>query len=168
MGAVAQAHRRVPTDPRDWALGCQVQPRGDVYIHNVSTSGVECNWFHAASMSNSSGQCHRTRTKAQRNSVRECLSEVLARSHAIHVKTLQRKEQETAETTMNISGAGGLHCKIAQRQDIEPNKTNTLVVWLEQGITPESPRSTCERHPLTLLKGFSFKVTGKNSCWEQE
>ena len=38
---VAEAHRQVPIDPRDWhMLGCQVEPGGAVYVHTVGTFGV--------------------------------------------------------------------------------------------------------------------------------
>ena len=33
-----EAHRQVPTDPKDWHyLGCQVKPGSDVYVHTVGT-----------------------------------------------------------------------------------------------------------------------------------
>ena len=38
---VSEAHRQVPIDPRDWhLLGCQVETRGDVYIHTAGTFGA--------------------------------------------------------------------------------------------------------------------------------
>ena len=38
---IAEAHRQVPIDARDWHyLGCQVTPGSDVYVHIVGTFGV--------------------------------------------------------------------------------------------------------------------------------
>ena len=50
---VAEAHRQIPIQPRDWhLLGCQIEAGGDVYINKVGTFGVASAsyyWSRAAS-----------------------------------------------------------------------------------------------------------------------
>ena len=50
---VAEAHRQIPIEPRDWhPLGCQAQAGGDVYVNAVGTFGVvfaSCYWSRVAS-----------------------------------------------------------------------------------------------------------------------
>ena len=54
---VAEAHRQVPVDPRDWyLLGSQVVPGGDVYINTVGTFGVASASYYWSRVASSVGR----------------------------------------------------------------------------------------------------------------
>ena len=54
---VAEAHRQVPVDRRDWhLLGCQVEAGGDVFINTVGTYGTASASYHGSRVAASIGR----------------------------------------------------------------------------------------------------------------
>ena len=61
---VAEAHRQVPVDRRDWhLLGCQVEAGGDVFINAVRTFGIASASYYWLRVAGSIGRIARKNSK---------------------------------------------------------------------------------------------------------